>query len=109
MIQGGFDDLTALTPIHSPVVPFGLRSKQNWGLCPVQPRHRLRRWARTAAATTRYSIFCVRSMPPPANIDAFVDRARQINQTFGEPMIDSRVIVPLKADEIGRRPMFPTG
>jgi hypothetical protein len=60
MIQGGFDDLTALTPIHSPVVPFGLRSKQNWGLCPVQPRHRLRRWARTAAATTRYSIFCVK-------------------------------------------------
>jgi hypothetical protein len=44
-----------------------------------------------------FDILCKEARRLPPTVEAFVDRARQINQTFGEPMIDSRVIATARS------------
>lgn len=47
--------------------------------------------------TALFDTLCREARGLPENIDTFVGRARELNKSFGEPMIDSRVINTAKS------------
>jgi hypothetical protein len=92
IIRGTIDDLTALTPIKAiapaPAIALPEEQKES-GFADMR--------ANTGRNTALFDSLCreARSLPP--TIEAYVDRARELNRLFGEPMTDSRVINTAKS------------
>jgi Bifunctional DNA primase/polymerase, N-terminal/Primase C terminal 1 (PriCT-1) len=92
IIRGTLDDLTALTPIRTAAkaIPTAIEDKQQRApLAAMQ--------ANSGRNNTLFDILRKEARRLPQTLEAFIDRARQVNQTFGEPMIDSRVVNTAKS------------
>jgi hypothetical protein len=95
IIRGTIDDLTALTPIRT------LRARARAPATPPPEEQKESAFADMGANSGRntalFDSLCREARCLAPTIDAFVDRARELNQLFGEPMTDSRVINTAKS------------
>jgi hypothetical protein len=85
IIRGTLDDLTALTPIRVPVTPFA----QVGVILDITPQSMQAHSGRNNAL---FDTLRKEARQLPQTLEAFIDRARQVNESFGEPMIDTRVV-----------------
>jgi hypothetical protein len=89
IIRGTLDDLTALTPIKStapaplPAIAPTVAQKES-PFSDMQPD--------SGRNNALFETLCKAARGLPPTLQAFIDRARELNQQFGEPMIESRVI-----------------
>lgn len=100
IIEGHLDDLTALTPVRtgrkSPLVsdlpPNAHRQGATAEVATVATPELALMNANSGRNNALFDTLCreARSLPP--NLEAFIARAHELNQQFGEPMIDRRVI-----------------
>jgi hypothetical protein len=91
IIEGSIDDLNALTPIERPV------------LQPEQPQHEAasasfpEMQASSGRNNALFNALCKEARHLLPSLDVFISRARELNQQFGDPMIDSRVVNTAKS------------
>jgi hypothetical protein len=99
IIHGSLDDLTALTPIRTPVVPLRpvIETEQQGVVFNTTPAPLAAMGPHSGRNSALFDILRKEARQLPQTLDAFIDRARQVNQTFGEPMIDFRVINTAKS------------
>jgi hypothetical protein len=98
IIRGTLDDLTALTPIrnmgvlsdNTPPAPSVEADDQK-----QSPHADMQ--ANTGRNNALFDILCKEARRLPQTVEAFIDRARQVNETFGAPMVDSRVVNTAKS------------
>jgi hypothetical protein len=90
-IQGGLDDIASLPVLQD--VGFALAPEMVLG----DPPAFAEMGENSGRNTALFDTLCREARGLPENIDAFVGRARELNKSFGEPMIDSRVINTAKS------------
>jgi hypothetical protein len=92
IIRGTLDDLTALTPIRvttpAPAIAPPAEQKES-------PFADMK--ANSGRNNALFDALCKEARGLPPTLQAFVDRARELNQQFGEPMIDSRIVNTAKS------------
>jgi hypothetical protein len=92
IIHGGIDDLTALTPIRAitpaPAIAPAAEQKES----PFADMQ-----ANSGRNNALFDTLCKEARGLPPTLQAFIDRARELNQQFGDPMIESRVINTAKS------------
>jgi hypothetical protein len=93
IIQGTLDDLAALTPIRLGDPEHGAVRRHD---IPAPAQFADMR-AHTGRNDALFASLCQEARGLPPNLQAFVDRARELNRLFGEAMIDSRVINAAKS------------
>jgi Bifunctional DNA primase/polymerase, N-terminal len=92
VIHGKLDDLAGLSTIRrAPDVPREVVTVTT----PTEPFADMR--ANSGRNTALFDALCKEARHLPPNLDAFINRARELNQSFGEPMIDSRVVNTAKS------------
>jgi hypothetical protein len=93
IIHGTLDDLTALTPIRSAEPALGAVCEHEQ----PAPAAFANMQANTGRNNTLFDSLCKEARSLPPTLQAFIDRGRELNQLFGEPMTDSRVINTAKS------------
>ena len=94
IIEGKLDDLTGLSTIRramAPDVPRGVVTVTT----PAEPFADMH--ANSGRNSALFNALCKEARHLPPNLGAFINRAHELNQSFGEPMIDSRVVNTAKS------------
>jgi hypothetical protein len=94
IIHGTIDDLTALTAIKHDVVGPGAEIRHQEG---GHHADFAEMGVNSGRNNALFNSLCREARNLPPTLDAFVDRARELNRSFGEPMIESRVMNTAKS------------
>jgi hypothetical protein len=91
IIEGNIDDLNSLTPIERPILPRGEQPQE------AAPQSFPEMRTSSGRNNALFNALCKEARQLPPNLDVFISRARELNQQFGDPMIDSRVVNTAKS------------
>jgi hypothetical protein len=98
IIQGGLDDLASLTKIRTNPAQSGQQLPDDTvNKLPDKKPDFADMQANSGRNNALFDALCQEARRLPPTLDAFVSRARELNQSFGEPMLDSRVINTAKS------------
>ena len=92
IIHGTIDDLTGLTPIRAITLAPAITPSAEQKESPFANME-----ANSGRNNALFDTLCKEARGLPPTLQAFIDRARELNQMFGEPMIDSRVVNTAKS------------
>jgi hypothetical protein len=98
IIEGKIDDLAGLTAIRSSlsIYPHDIMSPAEVS-AQVAPEPFADMGAHSCRNNALFNELCKEARRLPPMLDAFINRARELDNTFGEPMVDSRVINTAKS------------